>query len=196
MHVDKIIKKQTLTLLVIVITLIVFIFSVMYIMFFEIDNYSESKNDFEISFCIDKSCNSKYYNYNNLVGISNIDNKISLKEIKKYNNRLLALLEHPYVFNIKNNMSDSNIAIKLNFKKDYLEDEEYKKYINNVYVAVASDEDDLKIIKYNDIKDYLLSSIRIKHNEVKKYYIWLWIENNDYNKKIYFPCSVEVNVIK
>ncbi|MGM9877021.1 MAG: hypothetical protein ACI33S_00065 [Bacilli bacterium] len=193
MNLDKIIKRQTLSLMVIVITLIIFISSVMYILFFEIDNYSESKNDFEIEFCIDKSCENKYYNYNNLIGTSRMNDKVVLRKINNYDNRLYAILEEPYVFTIKNNIKDSTIGIAINLREDYLKDNTYKKYLNNVYIAICEKNKELLITRYEDIDGYLLNNININNNEEKTYYIWLWTEDSKYSFDQYFVASIEIN---
>ena len=192
MHIINIIKRQTLTLIVIVLTLSTFILSVSYILFFEIDNYSESKNDFDISFCLDKSCDKKYYNYNNLIGVKVIDNKVSLKKINNYDNQLYAILETPYIVNIKNNIETSNVAIKLKLRDDYLYNKEYLNYINDIYLAIGSSHDKINVIKYVDIDKYIINDFKINNNEEKIYYIWLFSLNSEYKSDMYFVLEIEL----
>lgn len=189
--VDNIIKKQTISLIVIVVTLILFIFTSLYLLFFEVESYAyKNDKEYEISFCNDRECNNKFYNYNNLIGTTRENNKVNLRKINNYDNNILPILEKPYIFSIKG--MEETINIKLRLKEEYITKYDYKKYIDNIYIGIREKESDLKVIRYKDIDGYILENISINSLE-KIFYVWIWSSDSEYKNDMYFTLEVVVN---
>ena len=71
MYIDKLIRREVLTLLVSVIVLISAFIGVSYALFFRIDNGNDNiinVGDLEVSFCSETSCNENYENYGQVIG--------------------------------------------------------------------------------------------------------------------------------
>lgn len=189
MYIDKIIKKEFLTLLVCVIVLIAFIIGISYSKFFSFDESDDSIitiGDLNISFCNNNSCDSKYDNYGQVIGMKNIDGKNYPKSIYPYREDSEALLNDPYIFNIKNTgLLDTFITVRLKQDEDYVNEDSYLSSLNIDYLKVGISNcsnginlSDVNIYKYNELIDeVVLNNDELKSNEDKTYCLWTWLDS-------------------
>lgn len=204
MYIDKIIKKEFLTLLVCVIVLIAFIVGISYSNFFSFDESADNIitiGDLNISFCNNNSCDSKYDNYGQIIGMKNIDGDNYPKSVYPYKDDNEALLNDPYIFNIKNTGSlDSFITVRLKQDEDYTLDNNDFSLLNTNYLKVGisncSDEiniSNVNIYKYNELLDNIvLNNDKLQSKEDKTYCLWAWLDSTTPNdvQNTYFVANL------
>ena len=117
MYIDKLIKKEVITLLVSVSLLVIIFIGVTYAKFLSVDKGQDTvinMGDLNISFCKDTTCDSTYTNIGQIIG-TKVENGTTVpasiypfKDVGLYSN------ETPYIFKIENTGSlDSTVKIKL-----------------------------------------------------------------------------------
>ena len=117
MYIDKLIKKEVITLLVSVSLLVIIFIGVTYAKFLSVDKGQDTvinMGDLNISFCKDTTCDSTYTNIGQVIG-TKVENGTTVpasiypfKDVGLYSN------ETPYIFKIENAGSlDSTVKIKL-----------------------------------------------------------------------------------
>ena len=117
MYIDKLIKREVITLLVSVSLLVIIFIGVTYAKFLSVDKGQDTvinMGDLNISFCKDTTCDSTYTNIGQVIG-TKVENATTVpasiypfKDVGLYSN------ETPYIFKIENTGSlDSTVKIKL-----------------------------------------------------------------------------------
>ena len=117
MYIDKLIKREVITLLVSVSLLVIIFIGVTYAKFLSVDKGQDTvinMGDLNISFCKDTTCDSTYTNIGQIIG-TKVENGTTVpasiypfKDVGLYSN------ETPYIFKIENTGSlDSTVKIKL-----------------------------------------------------------------------------------
>ena len=117
MYIDKLIKREVITLLVSVSLLVIIFIGITYAKFLSVDKGQDTiinMGDLNISFCKDTTCDSTYANIGQVIG-TKIENGASVPaDIYPFKNDSSYSNETPYIFKIENTGSlDSTVKIKL-----------------------------------------------------------------------------------
>ena len=132
MYIDKLIKKEVITLLVSVSLLVIVFIGVTYAKFLSVDKGQDTvinMGDLNISFCKDTTCDSTYTNIGQVIG-TKVENGTTVpadiypfKDNSSYSN------ETPYIFKVENTGSlDSTVKIKLKEDVSFTPSGDYSSY--------------------------------------------------------------------
>ena len=132
MYIDKLIKKEVITLLVSVSLLVIIFIGVTYAKFLSVDKGQDTvinMGDLNISFCKDTTCDSTYTNIGQVIG-TKVENGTTVpagiypfKDNSSYSN------ETPYIFKVENTGSlDSTVKIKLKEDVSFTPSGDYSDY--------------------------------------------------------------------
>ena len=132
MYIDKLIKKEVITLLVSVSLLVIVFIGVTYAKFLSVDKGQDTvinMGDLNISFCKDTTCDSTYTNIGQVIG-TKVENGTTVpagiypfKDNSSYSN------ETPYIFKVENTGSlDSTVKIKLKEDVSFTPSGDYSDY--------------------------------------------------------------------
>ena len=132
MYIDKLIKKEVITLLVSVSLLVIIFIGVTYAKFLSVDKGQDTvinMGDLNISFCKDTTCDSTYANIGQVIG-TKVENGVTVpagiypfKDNSSYSN------ETPYIFKVENTGSlDSTVKIKLKEDASFTPSGDYSSY--------------------------------------------------------------------
>ena len=132
MYIDKLIKKEVITLLVSVSLLVIIFIGVTYAKFLSVDKGQDTvinMGDLNISFCKDTTCDTTYTNIGQVIG-TKIENGASVPaDIYPFKNDGSYSNETPYIFKIENTGSlDSTVKIKLKEAASFTPSGEYSSY--------------------------------------------------------------------
>lgn len=206
MYIDKLIKKEIVTLITSLIILLTVFIGVSFAAFFSNDEGKDntiSLGDLEILFCDDISCKTGYENIGQIIGMNNNNEIVSMYP---YESNEEAINETPYIFNIKNTGKlDINLRAFLTEDITFTPQNEYKDYesITNNYkshIMIGLSEctnkinrENINILKYEELNDnVLIDKDKIKSNEEKTYCLWTWLDNETPNEvqKTYFVANL------
>ena len=155
MYIDKLIKKEVITLLISVSLLVIIFIGVTYAKFLSVDKGQDTvinMGDLNISFCKDTTCDTTYTNIGQVIG-TKIENGASVPaDIYPFKNDGSYSNETPYIFKVTNTGSlDSTVKIKLKEDASFTPTGDYSsytrltsKYADHLKVAIR------KIILYED----------------------------------------------
>ena len=155
MYIDKLIKKEVITLLISVSLLVIIFIGVTYAKFLSVDKGQDTvinMGDLNISFCKDTTCDSTYTNIGQVIG-TKVENGASVPaNIYPFKNDGSYSNETPYIFKVDNTGSlDSTVKIKLKEDASFTPSGDYSsyarltsKYADHLKVAIR------KIILYED----------------------------------------------
>ena len=132
MYIDKLIKKEVITLLISVSLLVIIFIGVTYAKFLSVDKGQDTvinMGDLNISFCKDTTCDTTYTNIGQVIG-TKVENGTTVpaviypfKDVGLYSN------ETPYIFKIENKGSlDSTVKIKLKEDATFTPSGDYSSY--------------------------------------------------------------------
>ena len=132
MYIDKLIKKEVITLLVSVSLLVIIFIGVTYAKFLSVDKGQDTvinMGDLNISFCKDTTCDTTYTNIGQVIG-TKVENGTTVpagiypfKDNSSYSN------ETPYIFKVENTGSlDSTVKIKLKEDVSFTPSGDYSDY--------------------------------------------------------------------
>ena len=132
MYIDKLIKREVITLLVSVSLLVIIFIGVTYAKFLSVDKGQDTvvnMGDLNISFCKDTTCDSTYTNIGQVIG-TKVENGATVpagiypfKADGSYSN------ETPYIFKVENTGSlDSTVKIKLKEDTSFTPSGDYSDY--------------------------------------------------------------------
>ena len=132
MYIDKLIKREVITLLVSVSLLVIIFIGVTYAKFLSVDKGQDTvinMGDLNISFCKDTTCDTTYTNIGQVIG-TKVENGTTVpaviypfKDVGLYSN------ETPYIFKIENKGSlDSTVKIKLKEDATFTPSGDYSSY--------------------------------------------------------------------
>ena len=132
MYIDKLIKKEVITLLISVAFLVVVFIGVTFAKFLSVDKGQKTvinMGDLNISFCNNSTCDTTYSNIGQVIG-TKVENGVTVpasiypfKDAGTYSN------ETPYIFKVTNTGSlDSTVKIKLKEDATYTPTGDYSSY--------------------------------------------------------------------
>ena len=132
MYIDKLIKKEIITLLVSVSLLVIIFIGVTYAKFLSVDKGQDTvinMGDLNISFCKDTTCDTTYTNIGQVIG-TKIENGASVPaDIYPFKNDGSYSNETPYIFKVTNTGSlDSTVKIKLKEDASFTPSGDYSSY--------------------------------------------------------------------
>ena len=155
MYIDKLIRKEVITLIISVIMLVIIFIGVTFAKFLSIGKGQDnviSMGDLKISFCNDSSCDSTYSNIGQVIGTKVVDGVSTPVSIYPYKSDGSVFNETPYIFKIENTGTlDSTVKIRLKEDATFTPSGDYadyarltSKYADHLKVAIR------KIILYED----------------------------------------------
>ena len=132
MYIDKLIKREVITLLVSVSLLVVIFIGVTYAKFLSVDKGQDTvinMGDLNISFCKDTTCDSTYTNIGQVIG-TKVENGVTVPaSIYPFKNDGSYSNETPYIFKVTNTGSlDSTVKIKLKEDATFTPSGDYSSY--------------------------------------------------------------------
>ena len=148
MYIDKLIKKEVITLLVSVSLLVIIFIGVTYAKFLSVDKGQDTvinMGDLNISFCKDTTCDTTYTNIGQVIG-TKIENGTTVPAgIYPFKNDGSYSNETPYIFKVTNTGSlDSTVKIKLKEDTSFTPNGDYSsytrltsKYADHLKVAIS-----------------------------------------------------------
>ena len=132
MYIDKIIKKEVITLIISVGLLLIVFIGVSFASFFKIDEGKENvveTGDLAISFCSDSTCDTTYENIGQVIGTTKQDGTSIPSSIYPYPNDGTYSNATPYIFKVTNTGTmKATITIKLKEDNDFLPSGNYSEY--------------------------------------------------------------------
>ena len=155
MYIDKLIRKEVITLIISVAMLVIIFIGVTFAKFLSIGKGQDnviSMGDLKISFCNDSTCDSTYSNIGQVIGTKVVDGVSTPVSIYPYKSDGSVFNETPYIFKIENTGTlDSTVKIRLNEDATFTPSGDYadyarltSKYADHLKVAIR------KIILYED----------------------------------------------
>lgn len=132
MYIDKIIKKEVITLLTSVGLLLIIFIGVSFASFFSIKEGQTNvikTGDLSISFCSDADCDTTYSNIGQVIGTTKVDGVSVPSSIYPYPNDGTYSNSTPYIFKVENTGNlESKVTIKLKEDTDFLPTGNYAEY--------------------------------------------------------------------
>ena len=147
MYIDKLIKREVITLLVSVSLLVIIFIGVTYAKFLSVDKGQDTvvnMGDLNISFCKDTTCDSTYTNIGQVIGTKVVDGVTTPASIYPYAGKTEYSNETPYIFKIENTGTlDSTVKIRLKEDASFTPSGDYadyarltSKYASHLKVAI------------------------------------------------------------
>ena len=147
MYIDKLIRKEVITLIISVIMLVVIFIGVTFAKFLSVDNGEETViefGDLKINFCNDSTCDSTYSNIGQVIGTKVVDGVSMPASIYPFINDGTYSNENPYIFKVENTGTlDSTVKIRLKEDASFTPTGDYSdyarltsKYANHLKVAI------------------------------------------------------------
>ena len=132
MYIDKLIKREVITLLISVSLLVIIFIGVTYAKFLSVDKGQDTvinMGDLNISFCKDTTCDTTYTNIGQVIG-TKVENGTTVPaSIYPFKNDGSYSNETPYIFKIENTGSlDSTVKIKLKEDASFTPSGDYSSY--------------------------------------------------------------------
>ena len=132
MYIDKLIKREVITLLVSVSLLVIIFIGVTYAKFLSVDKGQDTvinMGDLNISFCKDTTCDTTYTNIGQVIG-TKVENGTTVPaSIYPFKNDGTYSNETPYIFKVTNTGSlDSTVKIKLKEDASFTPSGNYSSY--------------------------------------------------------------------
>ena len=132
MYIDKLIKREVITLLVSVSLLVIIFIGVTYAKFLSVDKGQDTvinMGDLNISFCKDTTCDTTYSNIGQVIG-TKVENGTTVPaDIYPFKNDGSYSNETPYIFKVENTGSlDSTVKIKLKEDASFTPSGDYSSY--------------------------------------------------------------------
>ena len=132
MYIDKLIRKEVITLIISVVMLVIIFIGVTFAKFLSIGKGQDnviSMGDLNISFCNDSTCDTTYSNIGQVIG-TKVENGVTVPaSIYPFKNDGTYSNETPYIFKVTNTGSlDSTVKIKLKEDATYIPTGDYSSY--------------------------------------------------------------------
>ena len=213
MEIDKIIKREVISLVISIILIMLVFIGVSFASFFSVaegESNVISFGDIDLKFCNDISCNENYANYGQTIGLTNTGGVSAPLSIYPYESDEEALATTPYIFNIANTGSlKLYIDVFLEEDKDFIPSENYSSYTqttelyaNNIKVGIGEctegipDINTVQISSYGSLIDYkVITAEELNVHENKTYCLWTWLDENTPNsvQSTYFVANLTVS---
>ena len=132
MYIDKLIRKEVITLIISVAMLVIIFIGVTYAKFLSVDNGEDvviELGDLKINFCNDSTCDSTYTNIGQVIG-TKVENGTTVPAgIYPFKNDGSYSKETPYIFKVENTGSlDSTVKIRLKEDASFTPSGNYSDY--------------------------------------------------------------------
>ena len=132
MYIDKLIRKEVITLLISVAFLVVVFIGVTFAKFLSVDKGEKTvinMGDLNISFCNDSTCDTTYSNIGQVIG-TKVENGVTVPaSIYPFKNDATFSNETPYIFKVENTGTlESTVKIKLKEDATYTPTGDYSSY--------------------------------------------------------------------
>ena len=214
MQIDKIIKREVISLTISIVLILIMFIGVSYSSFLTVDESAEenviSMGDIAFTFCRDVTCNSVIPNYGQKIGFQTVDGVTSAMDIFPYTSVTEALNQTPYIFNIKNTGTlDMYIDVTLKEDDTFIPEGSYASYTktteiysNNIKIGISKCDNgsinrtNVIITTYGTLVDNkILQKQLLKQGEDSTYCVWTWLDENTPNEvqKTYFVADLSVN---
>src|SRR5574344_117628 len=210
MFIDKIIKKEIITLLVSVLVLLLIFIGVSYASFLITDQGSSNVinvGDLEITYCADESCASGSAVYGQVIGTSTTGSTTSPSPVYPYATSTEALATAPYIFEVQNTGSlknylsayiveDTTFELGIEYSTYSSTTTNYSQYINvaiNECSGGTISTTGVTIYNYSTLTNgKILDSIEISPSETKTYCVWTWLNESTPNgvQQTYFVADL------
>ena len=132
MYIDKLIRKEVITLIISVVMLVIIFIGVTFAKFLSIGKGQDnviSMGDLKISFCNDSSCDSTYSNIGQVIGTKVVDGVSTPASIYPFPDDGSYSNETPYIFKIENTGTlDSTVKIRLKEDATFTPSGDYSSY--------------------------------------------------------------------
>ena len=147
MYIDKLIRKEVITLIISVAMLVIIFIGVTYAKFLSVDNGEDvviELGDLKINFCNDSTCDSTYSNIGQVIGTKVVDGVSMPASIYPFKNDGTYSNETPYIFKVENTGTlDSTVKIRLKEDASFTPTGDYadyarltSKYANHLKIAI------------------------------------------------------------
>ena len=132
MYIDKLIRKEVITLIISVVMLVIIFIGVTFAKFLSIGKGQDnviSMGDLKISFCNDSTCDSTYSNIGQVIGTKVVDGVSTPASIYPFPDDGSYSNETPYIFKIENTGTlDSTVKIRLKEDATFTPSGDYSSY--------------------------------------------------------------------
>ena len=132
MYIDKLIRKEVITLIISVVMLVIIFIGVTFAKFLSIGKGQDnviSMGDLNISFCKDTTCDSTYTNIGQVIGTKVVDGVTTPASIYPFPDDGSYSNETPYIFKIENTGTlDSTVKIRLKEDATFTPSGDYSSY--------------------------------------------------------------------
>lgn len=213
MEIDKIIKREVISLVISIIMILLVFLGVSYASFFSVAEGEKnviSFGDIDLKFCNDISCNKDFVNYGQTIGINNSEGITRPLSIYPYETDEEALKTTPYIFNVSNTGTlKLYMSFSLEEDKDFIPSENYSSYTqttelysNNIKIGIGEctngipDINTVKISSFGSLIDNkILTAEELNVNENKTYCLWTWLDEKTPNtvQSTYFVANLSVS---
>ena len=210
MHIDKMIKKEIIGVILTTIILLTVFIGVSYASFFSVDEGEElviEVGDIDVTFCKDVSCGEAYSNYGKVIGLQTVDGVSTPSAIYPYETTAEALESTPYIFNVENTGQ-----MKVYFNAFLVEDTDFvpsdsyssytsitELYSNHVKIGVSEctggniNTTDVDVFTFGELTNgKIIDNVEINTGEDKTYCVWTWLDNSAPNEvqETYFVANL------
>ena len=210
MHIDKMIKKEIIGVILTTIILLTVFIGVSYASFFSVDEGEElviEVGDIDVTFCKDVSCGEAYSNYGKVIGLQTVDGVSTPSAIYPYETTAEALESTPYIFNVENTGQ-----MKVYFNAFLEEDTDFvpsgsyssytsitELYSNHVKVGVSEctggniNTTDVDVYTFGELTNgKIIDNVEINTGEDKTYCVWTWLDKSAPNEvqETYFVANI------
>ncbi len=211
MYIDKIIKREVMTLIISVVILLTVFIAVSFSSFMTIkDGKTNVINygDLEIKFCSNTSCSTSYENFGQVIGTSTTNGKTSPISIYPYASSTEALATTPYIFNIKNTgLLEAYLTVKLVEDTDFIPMGSYAEYTSTTklysnHIKIGVNKCTNGTINRAGITEYVYGELennriityeRLASKANQTYCLWIWLDENTPNEvqSTYFVANLD-----
>ena len=211
MHIDKMIRREIMGILLTAVILLTVFIGVSFAVFFSVDEGEETViqvGDIELTFCKDTSCNESYSNYGQIIGTEKDENGNSVpSKIYPFETTALALETTPYIFYIENTGElKVYFSAYLEEDKDFVPSESYagytsvtELYSNHIKIGVGEcadgvpDTSNVEVYTFGELTiGRIIDNVELEVGDNKTYCVWTWLDETTPNEvqETYFVANL------
>jgi len=211
MHIDKMIRKEIMGILLTAVILLTVFIGVSFAVFFSVDEGEETViqvGDIELTFCKDTSCNEAYSNFGQIIGTEKDENGNSVpSKIYPFETTALALETTPYIFYIENTGElKVYFSAYLEEDKDFVPSESYvgytsvtELYSNHIKIGVGEcadgvpDTNNVEVYTFGELTSgKIIDNVELEVGDNKTYCVWTWLDETTPNEvqETYFVANL------
>ena len=213
MQIDKIIKREVISLVISIILILLIFVGVSFASFFDMDEGGTntiSFGDIDLTFCNDPSCNEDYTNIGQTIGLTDVGGVSTPSNIYPYATNEEALATQPYIFNVSNTGSlKLNITAILEEDDTFVPTGNYSSFtqtgeLYSSYIKIGISECSGGTINRTNVNIYRFGSLdsgKIINNsplrvgENRTYCLWTWLAEDTPNavQSTYFVANLSIS---